>query len=429
MKRIVTITVSMFLIICLLFSIPAYALERAPVGYKGIYNAENLNAIRNDLDGKYVLMNDIDLSSFASWEPIGDSNNPFTGVLNGNGYSINNLTIKIESKSADKISNTAIGIFGIVKDATIANLNVSKVDISIDYPESLFSVGTISGTIYNSNVINCSSSGKIELTICEDDGCSIGGVIGYLSEKSVLSNCINETDIKLVQIEKEEIEDNDFEFGFGLPGVLDVSSNIGGITGAGFRAELSKCINKGTITSVQIGVVNYGGIVGSFNSLITDCGNVGDLTIADDSNNRYSTIGGICGESYSVSNCYNAGNITTTSSLAKIGAISATAADNSVFTNCYYSNKMNYAVSNSEDCMFNNVKGVGAEEMKKQSTFEGFDFDNVWTISDGETPMLRKVEYEFDVETSYINFYLEQIKSIFETIVSRIVAFLANIKI
>lgn len=425
MKRIVSITVSMFLIISLSFSITAYAVERVPIGYKGIYNVENLNTIRNDLDGKYILMSDIDLSSIIKWEPIGNTENPFTGELNGNGYSIKNLTVKTNAENDDNLTNECIGIFGATNGAKISNLKVSDVDILILQPESFFSIGTVAGTVYNSTIFNCSSSGKIELTICEDDGCNIGGIVGYLSENSVLSNCENETDIKFVQIEKEETEDEGLSFWEPIIG----SSNIGGITGAGFRAELSNCINKGTIASVQMGVVNYGGIVGSFNSLITDCGNVGDLTIADDTNNRYSTIGGICGESYSVSNCYNAGNITTTSSLAKIAAISGTAADNSVFTNCYYNNQMDCAVSNSEDCVFNNVKSFSAEEMKKQSTFEGFDFENVWTISDGETPMIKNEEFEHDVETNYINYYLEQIKSFFESIISRIVDFFASIKI
>lgn len=429
MKRIASVIVSMFLIISLLFSITAYAVERVPIGYKGIYNVENLNAIRNDLDGKYILMTDIDLSSIIKWEPIGTTENPFTGELNGNGYSIKNLTVKTNVENNNTVVNGCIGVFGATNGAKISNLKVSDVDILIFQPESFFSIGTVAGTVYNSTIFNCSSSGKIELTICEDDGCSVGGVIGYLSENSVLSNCVNESEIKLVQIEKEETENDDFEFGFGLPGVATITSDIGGIAGAGFRAELSKCINKGTITAEQLATANYGGIIGSFDSLISDCGNVGDISITNNTNNKYSTMGGICGESYSITNCYNVGNTTTTASLAKVGAISGAAADNSVFTNCYYNNQMDCAVSNSVDCVFNNVKSFSAEEMKKQSTFEGFDFENVWTISDGGTPMIKNEEFEHDVEANYINYYLEQIKSFFESIISRIVDFFASIKI
>ena len=41
-----------------------------PDGYIGIYTAEDLYNIRNNLSGKYILMNDIDLSVYENWEPM-----------------------------------------------------------------------------------------------------------------------------------------------------------------------------------------------------------------------------------------------------------------------------------------------------------------------------------------------------------------------
>ena len=58
-----------------------------------VYDAEDLNAIRNDLDGTYILMNDIDLSKYEDWVPIGSSKTPFTGNLLGAGYTISGLQI------------------------------------------------------------------------------------------------------------------------------------------------------------------------------------------------------------------------------------------------------------------------------------------------------------------------------------------------
>jgi len=46
-----------------------------PDGYVGIYTAQDLDNMRNNLTGKYVLMNDIDLADWGNWEPIGDGNN------------------------------------------------------------------------------------------------------------------------------------------------------------------------------------------------------------------------------------------------------------------------------------------------------------------------------------------------------------------
>ena len=62
-------------------------------GYTVIKTADDLSNIRNNLSGKYILMNDIDLSSIANWDSIGDSSNAFSGILDGNGYVIKNLAV------------------------------------------------------------------------------------------------------------------------------------------------------------------------------------------------------------------------------------------------------------------------------------------------------------------------------------------------
>ena len=71
------------------FIVPVTHQTTVPAGYLGVYNAQQLSAIRNNLNGKYILMNDIDLAAFGEWEPIGS----FNGLLDGNGYVIKNLKI------------------------------------------------------------------------------------------------------------------------------------------------------------------------------------------------------------------------------------------------------------------------------------------------------------------------------------------------
>ena len=75
--------------------------EALAQGYTLIKTAEDLDNIRNDLSGKYILMNDIDLSSYSSWKPIGDEVNNFTGEFNGNGHVIENL--KISNSTEDLV--------------------------------------------------------------------------------------------------------------------------------------------------------------------------------------------------------------------------------------------------------------------------------------------------------------------------------------
>ncbi len=67
-------------------------LTEVPEGYVGIYNADDLDLIRNDPDGNFILMADIDLGG-KEHAPIGDYLNPFDGKFNGNGHVISNFTI------------------------------------------------------------------------------------------------------------------------------------------------------------------------------------------------------------------------------------------------------------------------------------------------------------------------------------------------
>ena len=63
-----------------------------PEGYVGIYTATDLDLIREDPDGNFILMADIDLGG-KEHAPIGDYLDPFDGKFNGNGHVISNFTI------------------------------------------------------------------------------------------------------------------------------------------------------------------------------------------------------------------------------------------------------------------------------------------------------------------------------------------------
>ena len=103
--------------------------------YTYIYTKEDLNNIRNNLSGTYLLMNDItfteeDFSEDGAfyndgfgWIPIGAVvKTPFTGEFNGNGYTISGLTI-------NKAYYNYCGLFGVSK-GVIKNLRI--VDASVD---------------------------------------------------------------------------------------------------------------------------------------------------------------------------------------------------------------------------------------------------------------------------------------------------------
>ena len=105
-KRNILINLLVFGILILGLHINANAQETSvPDGYTGIYNIADLDGIRNDPSGNYILMNDIDMTedtkkggdwdSGMGWTPIEE----FSGVLDGNGYQIIGMNIYTEGTS------------------------------------------------------------------------------------------------------------------------------------------------------------------------------------------------------------------------------------------------------------------------------------------------------------------------------------------
>lgn len=94
-----------------------------------VRTAGDLDNIRKDLYGWYVLENDIDLSDIANWIPIGEYEGPyefadgewwrhaFKGILDGQGHTIRGLRIT-------EIHTDKNGLFGTVANGIIRNLNM-----------------------------------------------------------------------------------------------------------------------------------------------------------------------------------------------------------------------------------------------------------------------------------------------------------------
>ncbi|SHL05600.1 immunoglobulin domain-containing protein, partial [Desulforamulus aeronauticus] len=99
-----------------------------------IWTADDLNNVRNDLDGSYILMNDIDLgetygAAYAGgrgWQPIHEGFVEFTGIFNGNGHTISGLYI-------NRPDELYVGLFGLVgTDAEVFNARLEDVDVTGD---------------------------------------------------------------------------------------------------------------------------------------------------------------------------------------------------------------------------------------------------------------------------------------------------------
>ena len=88
-----------------------------PDGYTGIYTAQDLSNMRDDLTGKYILMSDLDLTAFTAagngWTPVGTETAPFAGILDGNGHSVTGLRIYRSYLNTESFVG---GLFGYARE-------------------------------------------------------------------------------------------------------------------------------------------------------------------------------------------------------------------------------------------------------------------------------------------------------------------------
>ncbi|MDD3746894.1 MAG: leucine-rich repeat protein [Anaerostipes sp.] len=107
--------------------------------------------------------------SFRVWEPIGNDDNQYSGIFDGDGYTIQGLYVNT--------SKDYVGLFGYSR-GTIENVNVA---------DSYFKGGSCVGGVSGENsgtITNCTNSGSVS---GED---AVGGVSGYNDDGSI-TNCIN----------------------------------------------------------------------------------------------------------------------------------------------------------------------------------------------------------------------------------------------
>lgn len=115
------------------FALPIVANEAeagdAALAQIEIATAEDFLKIGNDanfpLDGSYLLKNDIAITSEA-YVPVGTYAAPFTGSFDGNGKTVTlNVTYTNAQAKATVADCAYVGLFGVVKTATVRNLKVA----------------------------------------------------------------------------------------------------------------------------------------------------------------------------------------------------------------------------------------------------------------------------------------------------------------
>ncbi len=221
----------------------------------------NLQTISNDVnywDKHFIQVADIDASatsgwnSGAGWSPIGSYWNPFTGSYNGQGHTIDSLTIYRSGTDYQ-------GFFGRTSNAIIQNLGIINVNIT-----AYTNVGGLVGYNTNSSTIsNCYSTGSVSAYS------QVGGLVGY--NKSTVSNCYSTGSVSgssgtsivggLVGNNYQSTINNSYS-----TGSVSGSSIVGGLVGTHSESTLSNCYSTGSVSGSSI----VGGLVGGNYSTVTN---------------------------------------------------------------------------------------------------------------------------------------------------------------
>ena len=272
-----------------------------------IYDENDLINIKNDLSQNYYLANDIILTK--NWNVIGDDDNPFSGIFDGNGYTIQNLNIDSLLSITQKSVTTGIdyssvgGLFGKVT-GTVKNLKLKNYNISI------------SNQTINKNVNTANSEYKI----------FVGGIAGI--NKGNIIDCEADGNINVGSSH------------------LIARGRLGGLVGKN-DGTIDHCSSSGEIrTTFTYENVRVGGLVGASEGGVIKR-SFSNTSINAVNNNGKAIIGGLVGlvEFSNIENCYATGDIEAKSNKAAtagglIGLIDATISGTTLISNSYANNKI-----------------------------------------------------------------------------------------
>ncbi|MGB6872561.1 MAG: GLUG motif-containing protein [Dehalococcoidia bacterium] len=275
-----------------------------------VWDWYDLDAIRDNLSGSYVLMNDLDSPTAGyeelagptanegkGWQPIGYSYRDggqwvaegFEGTFDGQAYEMRGLFI-------DRPDEDHVGLFGVVdEEGVIENIGLVNVAVTGDQ-----NVGGLVGLNLEGIVSNSYASGNVSGNI------SVGGLVG--GNPGSVSNSYasaNVTGIRsvggLVGSHNHGTVDHSY-----ATGSVTGEQNVGGLVGFNYDGVVKSCHSAGTVT----GSTSVGGLVGSIVALGTVYDSYATGSVTGD---LY--VGGLVGENHHgiVYDSYSTGSASGTS--------------------------------------------------------------------------------------------------------------------
>jgi hypothetical protein len=346
-----------------------------------VTNCQELQEINLNPNASYQLAHNIDCSATQAWnnqqgfEPLGNSALPFTGLLDGRGFTIDHLHV---NRTAN--NQKGIGLIGKAEaGAQLLNLGLRNADI-----RGYEAVGGLIGWAQGfSNdplpmiIDNCYTTGYLASS-SQGEG-AVGGLLGDGSNLQI-DHSWSTMEIEASQANKVG----------GLVGKINSSGKIrqshyqgnvrggqkvGGLIGFLNGGEIEKCWTKGEIRGDEVG-----GLAGEITGKIENSYSQAKVSTISNQGGGFvfyaRSSGATIINSYSTGYLYGV-NVSQAGFLGK--------SNNSEEKNCYW----DFQTSGQAQSR-GSASGLTTDQMQNQASFTDWDFANVWTIKEGNYPSLRE---------------------------------------
>ena len=302
-----------------------------------IRTEEQLKAIANNLSGKYVLENDITLSG-DEWTPIGTSDHPFTGKLDGQGHTIIGLTV---GNGVQNQTNNNKAFFGFTNGATVTNIAFTSAVVK-GYEQAAIVVAQATSSTLSNIYVSGVVTGRDHV------GTIAGDARGTTDNRTQITNCVS------------------------TAAALSTEHQGGGIAGWTNNSIFSYNIAYGAVTARVNGAGGITGMVdkeGDTESSSVYTSNISAAPYIEGDNNKTHGINGWCNNK-----CSNTGS----NNLSWAGTK-------------YYLGENQTEANNITDGSGIHGKVTSTDDLKKAATYTGLGFNgDTWILEDGKLPRLKQ---------------------------------------
>ncbi len=346
-----------------------------------VATTEQLDEVRRVPDAWFVQIADIDAGETKDWddgkgfEPIRGRDGGFSGMYDGDGHTISNLTI-------DRAGESRIGLFGFVDGGVLENIVLENVTIT---GES--SVGSLIGYNSEGDVHDAHITGHISGRNL------VGGMIGNNRGGMVYQSSAG------VEVHGKHVENTysgnnigglvgvnygDIRYSYAT-GDLTGINRVGGLVGMNGSFYSGGNVIMSYATGNASGDHRVGGLIGRhFSGQIRDSYAIGTAS-------GESEIGGLIGNaSGSVYNAYAIGTVSGRSLVG--GLIGNLALILTPVKDSYWNTETTGRNRGVGSEVSHDAVGLTTAEMTRQDNFVEWDFEEVWAIMEGESyPWLKKI--------------------------------------